>query len=113
MAAKTFQIVLCLAILCFSYSKAIAETIKTQVNQQIIILHVQNMSCIMCKFTIKKTLQKNPAVHQVAIDLANKTVQIQFDADKTNNTALIKAVTHAGYPATERIVNDTLRRNIR
>lgn len=63
---------------------------------------MQNMTCAMCKITIKKALQGVDGVQEVNVNSDIKTATVTFDSQKTNSKALIKATTHAGYPATVR-----------
>lgn len=77
-----------------------AEAIVEQPNrQQTVTLNIQNMTCPMCTFTIKKALQKVDGVQQAAVDYDAKTATVTFDAQKNRSPALIKATTDAGYPA--------------
>ena len=76
--------------------------IQTQNSAQSVTLDMQNMSCGMCKFTIKKALQGVDGVQEVNVDSDNETATVTFDSQKTNPKALIKATTNAGYPATVR-----------
>jgi periplasmic mercuric ion binding protein len=69
------------------------------IHSETVTLDLQNMTCAMCQFTIKKALQKVEGVHQVDVDYASKTAQVIFDPEKTGYDALIKATTDAGYPA--------------
>lgn len=68
--------------------------------QQTAVLDVQNMTCELCPFTVKKSLESVSGVSQARIDFARKTATVRFDADKTNTAALVKATTDAGYPST-------------
>jgi len=78
-----------------------AETTVEQPNrQQTVTLNIQNMTCPMCTFTIKKALQKVDGVQQVTVNYDAKTATVTFDAKKNHSPALIKATTDAGYPAT-------------
>lgn len=78
-----------------------AEAIVEQPNrQQTVMLNIQNMTCAMCTFTIKKALQKVDGVEQVTVNYDSKTATVIFDPQKTHSPALIKATTDAGYPAT-------------
>jgi len=80
-------------------STAYAEpSVKVQNNLQTAKFDVQNMTCPMCKFTIKKALSLK-GTDKVSVDYDNKTATVIFDPSQTNETALIKAVTNAGYPA--------------
>jgi mercuric ion binding protein len=62
------------------------------------VFDVQNMTCPMCKFTIKKALSLK-GTDKVSVDYDNKTATVIFDPSQTNETDLIKAVTNVGYPA--------------
>ncbi len=105
MPLKSILFILSLASLLFAFpiSSTYAETISaTQNNQQTITLELQNMTCSMCQFTIKKALQNVAGVQQVTVDYDSKTAIVIFNAQQTNSAALIEATTNAGYPATER-----------
>ena len=73
---------------------------KKQNSNQTVILNVQNMTCPMCKFTIKKALSSVSGTENISINYAHKTATVSFNPQLTNNDALIKAITNAGYPAT-------------
>lgn len=83
-----------------------AESMSNQQSeQQTITLELQNMTCSLCSFTIKKALQNVAGVQQVKVDFDTKTAIVNFDPRQTNSETLIKATTHAGYPATKRLLN--------
>lgn len=65
-----------------------------------VILDMQNMTCALCKFTIKKAFQGVAGVAEATVDYDTKTAKVTFDPQKTSVNALIKATTDAGYPAT-------------
>lgn len=69
-------------------------------NPQTVVLDVQNMTCELCPITVKKALDKVPGVATTKIDLAKKTATVQFDPERANVAALVKATTNAGYPST-------------
>jgi periplasmic mercuric ion binding protein len=73
---------------------------QKQANSQLVKLAVQNMTCAMCKFTIKKALQDVNGVKKADVDYEAKTATVAFDPQIANSAALIKATTDAGYPAT-------------
>jgi len=58
------------------------------------------MTCSMCSITIHKALEKVPGVLETKVDYDRKTATVKYDADQTNPSALIKATTNAGFPAT-------------
>ena len=49
--------------------------------------------------TVKKALQRVEGVSNISVDLARKEVVVTFDDAKTNDSALVKATTDAGYPS--------------
>jgi len=73
---------------------------QLQNSSQTVVLNVQNMTCPMCKFTIKKALSSVAGTENVSINFEDKTATITFNPKKTNSNALTKAITNAGYPAT-------------
>ena len=73
---------------------------QIQNSSQTIVLNVQNMTCSMCKFTIKKALSSVAGTEKVRINFEDKTATVMFNPQKTNSSALTKAITNAGYPAT-------------
>ena len=81
-------------ILSLTSLAASAATPKTAV------LDVQNMTCKLCPVTVKKSLEKVPGVSQARIDFEKKTAAVTFDADRTNASALAKALAEAGFPST-------------
>jgi mercuric ion binding protein len=73
---------------------------QAQNSNQTIVLDVQNMTCAMCKFTIKKALTAVEGTKKVSVNYEDKIATVTFNPQKTNTKALIEAVTNAGYPAT-------------
>ena len=65
-----------------------------------VVLDMQNMTCALCEFTIKKALQGVEGVAGANVDYGSKTAVVTFNPQKTSVEALIKATTDAGYPAT-------------
>ena len=68
---------------------------------QTVVLDVQNMTCSMCSITIHRALEKVPGVIEATVDYDHKTATVKYDADKTNLSALVKAITNAGFPSTQ------------
>ncbi|MHB1743849.1 MAG: mercury resistance system periplasmic binding protein MerP [Acidobacteriaceae bacterium] len=62
-------------------------------------LKVAGMTCPVCPITVKKALQKVPGVSRIDVNYPQKEVVVTFDDTKTNEKALVKATTGAGYPA--------------
>jgi len=67
---------------------------------QTAVLDVQNMTCPTCPITIRKTLEKVPGVIDAKVDYDHKTATVKYDPDKATPSALLKATTNAGFPAT-------------
>lgn len=99
MTSKAILLTLSLLISPFLTSALYAEE-PTQISQKTVTLEVQNMTCAMCKYTIKKALKSVEGVDKVEVDFENKIATVSFNADITKIDALINASTNAGYPAT-------------
>jgi mercuric ion binding protein len=85
---------------CIAQSCLAKPTVQSENSHQSIVLDMQNMTCAMCKFTIKKALQGVEGVQTVEVDSDKKTASVTFNSQKTTIENLIKATTNAGYPAT-------------
>jgi len=69
---------------------------------QTVKFQVDNMTCSMCPFTVKKALKKVDGVNQVKAKYEGDGkgwAKITFDPSKTNVESLTKATTNAGYPS--------------
>jgi len=64
-----------------------------------VMLTIENMTCMMCPITVKKSLQKVKGVEKVDISFKKKTAIVTYDDEKTSKDKLIKATTNAGYPS--------------
>lgn len=103
MTLKTLLLALSLLSGLFLINTSQAEPIvQVQNSNQTVTLDMQNMTCAMCKITIKRALQGVDGVQVVNVDPESKTSTVTFSPQKTNIEALIKATTNAGYPATIR-----------
>lgn len=58
------------------------------------------MTCSICSITIRKSLEKVPGVMDAKVDYDHKTATVQYDADRTDPSALVKATANAGFPST-------------
>lgn len=88
------------APLLIQTAHAEAVPVQKQNISQSVTLDMQNMTCAMCKITIKKALQGVDGVEEANVDYDSKTADVTFNPQKTSIEALIKATTNAGYPAT-------------
>jgi len=74
-------------------------------SRQTVVLNIQNMTCLMCKFTIKKALSSVAGTEKVSVNYEDKTATVTFNPQQANNSVLINAITNAGYPATVQPTN--------
>ena len=105
MTLKTLLLMLSLLAASLLLQTAHAEAAvpvqaQKQQTSESVILDMQNMTCALCKFTIKKALQGVEGVEKANVDYDSKTASVTFNPQKTSVDALIKATTDAGYPAT-------------
>lgn len=68
-----------------------------------VVLQVENMTCPACSITIEKALDAVPGVIAKRIDTRAATVAVAFDAERTSTSAIAKAITDAGFPATAKV----------
>ncbi|MEO8676658.1 MAG: cation-translocating P-type ATPase, partial [Casimicrobiaceae bacterium] len=66
---------------------------------QTIDLQLTGMTCAACAARIEKVLNRSDGV-RAAVNFANETAHVEFDADKASQQTLIEAVRKAGYDAT-------------
>ncbi len=64
-----------------------------------LLLDVPGMTCGSCEGRIREALEARPGVTAVAVDLALKTVTVEYAAGGDDPKALADAVTRSGYPA--------------
>ena len=103
MSLKTLFLLLSLLFGMLLIQTTQAESLsQVQKSSQTIVLDMQNMTCSLCKFTIKKALSSVTGTEKVSINFEDKTATVIFNPQKTTSKDLIKASTNAGYPATVR-----------
>lgn len=61
------------------------------------IFRVEGMSCNHCKAAVEKALKTIDGVNEASVDLAAKTVAIDFDSAVTNESGLKRTISDAGY----------------
>ena len=62
-------------------------------------LKVPGMTCPTCPITVKKALQRVSGISDISVDFPQRELTVTFDDSKTNDMALVKATTDAGYPS--------------
>ncbi len=90
MRAKILFIALAAATLCC------AKDIKT-----VVLTTLPEMHCTGCEKKIKDNIRFEKGVKTIKTNLDNKTVTIEYDADKTNVEKIIKGFKKINYEATE------------
>jgi len=71
------------------------NTVSERVAQA--LLRVEGMSCTGCEQRIGKVLARIEGVHRVAADHATGQVQVSYDPDLVQTSALAQRVERAGY----------------
>jgi len=61
------------------------------------ILNVEGMSCAHCVATVKKAVSALKGINNVEVDLANNSVQVEYEAEKQNLDSIKRAIEEAGY----------------
>ncbi len=62
-------------------------------------LDVEHMTCAVCPFTVRKSLEAVEGVQKVKVSFADKTAVVTFDDEKTDVSVLTAATTNAGFPS--------------
>jgi len=64
-----------------------------------LLLGVEGVSCGSCEAHIRDALEARPGVRRVGIDLAARTVTVEYVAGQEDPKSLAEVITRAGYPA--------------
>lgn len=84
----------------FALTLALASVAgAAQAADRTVTLAVKNMSCVTCPITVKAALKRVPGVRSANVNFKTKLAVVSFDDTKTNATALAKASTNVGFPA--------------
>lgn len=67
--------------------------------EKTVTLAVKNMTCPVCPFTVRSSLEAIPGVSKVAVSYKNKTAIVTYDDAKADVKRLTTATTNAGYPS--------------
>ena len=90
MRAKALFIALALAVSCF------AKDFKT-----VVLITTPEIHCTGCEKTIKENIRFEKGVKTIKTNLGDKTITIEYDADKTDVPTIIKGFQKIGYEAVE------------
>jgi mercuric ion binding protein len=80
-------------------SSALAGSAQAGTTAQQAVFNIENMTCALCRVTVKKAMEGVVGVKAVAIDFDAKTALVTFDPSKATIAAIAQASTNAGYPA--------------
>lgn len=64
---------------------------------------IEGMSCASCAQTIEKATAKLPGMAKASVNLATEKLVVSYDDHQVTSAKIIKAVTDAGYQATEEV----------
>ncbi|EOA3838974.1 heavy metal translocating P-type ATPase [Enterococcus faecalis] len=64
---------------------------------------IEGMSCASCAQTIEKAVNQLSGVQQAIVNLATEKLVVSYDDHQVTSAKIIKAVTDAGYQATEEV----------
>ncbi|MHB9093615.1 MAG: cation transporter [Eubacteriales bacterium] len=62
-----------------------------------VVMNVEGMSCNHCKMSVEKALKTLNGVKDAVVNLAGKTVSIDYDPAVVNGNNLKKTISDAGY----------------
>ena len=69
-----------------------------------VVLNVPTVSCNHCKMAIEKAVSAMEGVGEVTVDVAEKTVTVDFEADAVTLESIEETVTEEGYDVAGRHV---------
>ena len=90
----------CLTLVSVAGVQAAGNSSTATASTQTVTLAIQNMTCPLCPFTVRKALEGVPGVAKVSVDFDAKIATVTFDPSKTNAQALTQATGNAGFPST-------------
>ena len=85
-------------LLSLSFQSSQAQASQAATTEEV-TLAVENMTCSLCPYTVRKSLQQVEGVMDAQVDFDKKTATVVYDPKITGAATLIQATTHAGYPS--------------
>lgn len=67
--------------------------------EQTVTLAVEDMTCVLCPFTVEKALENVDGVAEAEVSYRDQTAVVTFDDEITDVAALREATSNAGYPS--------------
>lgn len=96
---KKYPKTLAVMIVTLFILQGIAGVRHAQAASRTVTLVVENMSCGMCKYTVKKSLKKVPGVTDAQVTFEPPEAIVTFDDEKATVEDLTRATKEAGYPS--------------
>jgi copper chaperone len=63
------------------------------------VIKVEGMSCNHCKMSVETAVKKIAGVVEAEVNLAEKTLQVEYDNEKTDMDRIRQAVEDVGFEA--------------
>ena len=70
-------------------------------NEKVIDLSIQGMTCASCVGRIERALKKSDSIKAASVNLATEKAHVTFDQDKINSDKIIALIHDSGYEAQE------------
>ena len=61
------------------------------------VFQVEGMSCNHCKMAVETAVKRLPGMLLAEVDLATKSLQVEYEGEKTNPEKIRQAVEEAGF----------------
>ena len=61
------------------------------------VFQVEGMSCNHCKMAVETAVKKLPGMLLAEVELTAKTLQVEYEGEKTNSLQIRQAVEEAGF----------------
>jgi len=85
-----------IAVIAISVLSVGAKNQKVQLNRAV---YLTSLDCENCAKKIRENVSFEKGVKDLKVDVPTKTVEIQFDVQKTDTLQLKKAINRLGYDA--------------
>lgn len=67
--------------------------------ERMVVLAVDDMSCVTCPYIVKQSLLRVPGVHAVEVSFEDKTAAVTFDDAEAGIADLTAATADSGFPS--------------
>lgn len=94
---KTIKLFLFITLGCLG--SVVDSNAEISSTTQKVLLSIPKMNCSTCPILIKKVLGSVDGVHNVTVNLEQKTATIDFDGTKTSIDTITTTTENVGYPS--------------